>query len=383
MICSKDKCTGCFACYNICPKNAIQMKEDEYGNVYPEIIIEKCINCNLCKKICPSINKVNAVKSKEAFAAYNKDKNTRKNSTSGAAATTFCINILNENGVVYGACNLFDNSKFTFVRIDKIEDLYKIRGSKYVHCYIEDNFKKAKNDLDSGKGVLFIATPCQIAGLKNFLSKEYENLITIDIICHGVPGQKILFDNIRSYNIKKEDVKYISFRDDKGYNFKLYCFCNENSNDKKEILYKKCEKDYYYKNFLEGNIFRQNCYNCIYASPERCSDITIGDFWGLKSKSKKFSEPNKGISVILINSKKGKELLNKCKDEFIIEQREVAEAVDGNDQLRLPVKKNKKYKIFINKYPKYGYLKTMKKMRNFKEILKDNKTIYKIYKMFR
>ena len=222
MICSKDNCTGCFACYNICPKNAIEMIEDEYGNIYPKINKDKCSNCNLCKKICPSINMIDGTKSSEVYAAYSKDKNLRKKSTSGGAATVFYQKVLDEAGIVYGACNIFDNSKFKFIRIEKKEELYKVKGSKYVHCYIGDSYKYVKKDLESGKKVLFIATPCQIAGLRNYLINKYENLFLIDIICHGVPSQKVLFDDINSNKICREDINYISFRDDNGYYLRIF-----------------------------------------------------------------------------------------------------------------------------------------------------------------
>ncbi len=154
-ICDKKDCTGCFACYNICPKKCIEMKEDIYGRIYPYIDSNRCIECGLCKKTCPQINKQSFNEPINAYAMYNKNKEIRKNSTSGGAATTFYIETLKNNGVVYGANNI-ENGSFNFIRITDESQLYKVKGSKYVHCYINDCFYLAKNDLQKGLKVLFI-----------------------------------------------------------------------------------------------------------------------------------------------------------------------------------------------------------------------------------
>ena len=209
MICQKDKCTGCYACYNICPKKAISLKEDDFGFIYPQVDKEKCINCGLCKKICPQINsKLKMLQPNKVYAVYSNDNKVREKSTSGGVATIISKAILIQNGVVYGAANLFDKKEFEYIRIDDAKNLYMIQGSKYVHCYVKNAYTNAKEDLLKGKKVLFIGTPCQIAGLKAFLIKDYENLYTIDIICHGVPGQKLLFEDLKSKNIEKKRFCY-------------------------------------------------------------------------------------------------------------------------------------------------------------------------------
>ena len=186
MICNKDNCTGCFACYNICPKNAIKMVEDNNGFIYPEIDKEKCVNCKLCEKICPSINKVQYYKKQKCYAMYSKDEKVRVKSTSGGIATTFSINVINSGGVVYGAA--YDkNCAVKHIRVTDIDGLKKLQGSKYVHSYINDTYKRVKEDLKNNREVLFIGTPCQVAGLKKFLSRDYDKLILVEIICDGVP----------------------------------------------------------------------------------------------------------------------------------------------------------------------------------------------------
>lgn len=365
MICEKEKCTGCFGCFNICPKNAIEMCKDEYGNVFPQIVKEKCINCGLCKKVCPQLKeKLDFKKPIKAFAMYNKEPNKRKESTSGGAATTFYEYILNDKGIIYGASNLFGLNEFKFIRIDNKLDLYKVKGSKYVHCYINNTMKQVKEDLLADKKVLFIGTPCQVSGLKSFLMKDYQNLITIDIICHGVPSQKLLFDEISNQGIDYRDVYYVSFRDDKLFNFKLL------DNNRKILLEKKSYNVDYYNHFLKGDIYRENCYDCRYAKRERISDITIGDFWGLDKNSKIYDDEKKGISVVLPNTQKGLDLIKSISSECNIEERTIDEACKTNGQLNRPMKKSKEYKTYRKYYPKLGYRKTMKKMLSIKSKVK-------------
>lgn len=379
MICEKKKCTGCYACFNICPTNSISMKEDKNGNIYPYIDKKTCINCGLCKKVCPQLKeKLNFNAPIKAYAMYNKNLKERLESTSGGAATIFYKYILENKGIIYGASNLFGEKEFHFLRIDNVNELYKVKGSKYVHCYIKDSYKNIKKDLMEDKKVLFIGTPCQVAGLKSYLMKEYEKLITIDIICHGVPSQKLLFDEIKNLKIDYKDVSFVSFRDEKMYNFKLL-------DKSKNILFeKKSNSNYYLKNFLEGNFFRENCYNCRYAQKNRISDITIGDFWGLNKNSKIYDDESKGISLVMPNTKKGMDLVEVTKSNFNFEERTIEEACLKNKQLNKPMNKTKKYYIYEKYYSKKGYKKTMKKLETIKDIIKKilskNNLLKKIYK---
>ncbi len=373
MICQKDKCTGCYACYNICPKKAISLKEDDFGFIYPQVDKEKCINCGLCKKICPQINsKLKMLQPNKVYAVYSNDNKVREKSTSGGVATIISKAILIQNGVVYGAANLFDKKEFEYIRIDDAKNLYMIQGSKYVHCYVKNAYTNAKEDLLKGKKVLFIGTPCQIAGLKAFLIKDYENLYTIDIICHGVPGQKLLFEDLKSKNIEKKDFAIIRFRDKKGFNLSIY-------KDKQEFEKNKSLKsiyanlDYFYKNFLRGNIYRENCYTCKYANDNRISDITLGDFWGLSKDSKAYDDERLGISAVICNTIRGETLFSLIKNEVTSDERTYDEAKKFNEQLKHPMKKSKQYYIFRKNYLKKGFLKTMKSMNSINDYLKYNK----------
>ena len=375
MVVEKEKCTGCYACVNICPKNCIHMEEDENGAIYPVIDKTKCVECNLCKKICPSINKVKTYYPKECFAMYGKNSELIKKSTSGGIATILAKNIIKKDGVVYGAS--FENNEKGLVqtiRIDNEKEIEKLQGSKYVHSYINKTYSMAKEDLENKKLVLFIGTPCQIAGLKSFLRKEYDNLYTVDLICHGVPPQRYLKDEIK--DLTDENIDGISFRSKEGFILKLY-------KDSKIVKQISKEESIYYYGFLESLFYRENCYQCLYAKPERCSDITIGDFWGLDKEAEIYKSKKEGISVVLPISEKGSNLLDELIAEFNFEERPVQEAVNGNSQLQHPSKKPRNYCKLKKLYLKGGLHRIKQnvfKKRKIKKKLKNNKLVYYIYK---
>ncbi len=352
MICDKTNCTGCFACYNVCPKNAITMQEDEYGYIYPIINDEKCINCNLCKKICPSITKLEFHQPDVCYAVYSNDNKIRSKSTSGGVATVLSKNIITKGGIVYGA-SFIENCEVSHIRIDNEKDLHKLQGSKYVHSYIQDTYKNVKQDLIDNKEVLYIGTPCQIAGLKNFLGKEYEKLYLIDIICHGVPSQKYLKDEVNRIN-KSLDIDRVLFRDSNNYGLSIV-------KDSKITFTSSIKESPYADSFMEGLTLRPNCYDCKYAGKDRISDITIGDFWGLSKESKFYNDRHNGISTVIISTNKGMELFERCKSNFNFEQRDYSESVNGNTQLRTPAPKNKNYNKFQRLYLKKGFYYAYKK----------------------
>lgn len=184
-------CTGCHACYNICPKNAIKMVENSEGFLYPVIDKDKCINCNLCTKVCPLFKKDKVEhKIPETYACYNKDNNIIKNSSSGGIFYLLAENILKNNGVVFGA-GFDEEHNVIHIKAETLEELSKLMGSKYVQSSIRDTYKETKKLLEEDRYVLFTGTPCQIQGLKLFLNKDYDKLYLQDIICHGVPSPKM------------------------------------------------------------------------------------------------------------------------------------------------------------------------------------------------
>ena len=294
-------------------------------------------------------------------------------------ATLFYEYILGLGGVAYGANNI-ENGMFEFIRIDNAKELYKLKQSKYVHCYINKTYEMAKKDLENGKKVMFVGTPCQISGLKAYLRKNYENLYTADLVCHGVPSQKLVSEQVKyDYNLDMKEIDNIRFRNKTDFTMNAF--------KDGVMLSKKRKNNYYMNEFSNCNIFRNNCYDCKYATTSRVSDITIGDFWGLDEHTKICDDIKKGISVVLPISEKGLELINGIKENICIEQRTISEAIAENEQLKKPATKKREYYKFRKLYPQKGYIKTMKRLVDKKKIIKkkikSNKFIYKVYKILK
>ena len=378
MICEKDKCTGCFACYNVCPKSAIQMNEDEFGFIYPEIDKSKCINCNLCKKICPVINKLELQEPLKCLAARAKDEDVLKNSSSGGIATVISKNVIENKGIIYGSV-FSDNCTINHTRIDKIEDLKKTQGSKYVHSYINNCYSLIKKDLENKHLVLFIGTPCQVAGLKNYLRKDYELLYTIDLICHGVPSQKFLKDEVNRIN-HSLDIDRVDFRD-KKYKERNFSIKKDNN----VIFNENWKKSPYFFTFMNSYTLRDNCYSCSYSSIKRCSDMTIGDFWGIPEESKFYSSKEKGVSVLIPTTPKGLHLIELIEDNIEYEERNIEETIVENSHLRNPSEKSRKVDKFKKEYLKRNnFYKSYKKVfftNYLKQELKKNKLVSNILKI--
>ena len=344
MINIKEKidCCGCHACFNACPVNAIKMIEEEKGFKYPVVDKEKCINCGLCDKVCPIINNKKIENTPVAYACYNKDEEIRKNSSSGGIFTLIASNIIKNNGVVFGVA--FDNEfNVKHIMVEKVEDLEKLRGSKYVQSDIGDTYKKAKECLEEGREVLFTGTPCQIEGLKTYLRKDYENLYTQDIICHGVPSPKV-WNKYKEYRENKDkDIPInISFRNkDNGWQyFNLKFLYN-----KKEYKRNKIE-DLFMKSFLQNMSLRDSCYACSFKKYNRLSDITLADFWGIDNILSELND-NKGISLVIVNSEKGQAMIKNIKDNIFVKEVNIEEALKFNPSMIKSASKNQHREDFF------------------------------------
>ena len=275
---SKEDCCGCYACYNICPKQCITMKTDNEGFWYPKIDKNKCINCNLCEKVCPIINPVKRVDSKKiAYASMNKDEQVRMKSSSGGIFSILAEYIIKNNGVVYGA-GFDEDFNIKHKRILYSTDLDLLRGSKYVQSSIGDIYKQVKNDLENNNPVLFTGTPCQVEGLRSYLRKEYVNLITMDFICHGVPSPLVWEKYLKKMKkSKQENIKNIYFRN-KDIGWKLFSL---KIIFDKRIYSNDLNNDLFMKGFLQDVYLRPSCYNCKFKKINRISDITVADFFCL------------------------------------------------------------------------------------------------------
>ena len=377
-ICDINLCTGCAACASVCAHKAINMVEvPPHGYLHPKINNDLCVDCGLCSKTCPANNPPEFNSPLTAFAAISKNHDDLMSSSSGAASSVLATHIIKKGGVVYGSVEE-DYTHIAHQRIDSLGDLPKIKGSKYVHSYTTDIFPKVKADLQQGLEVLFLGTPCQIAGLRKYLRKSYDNLTLVDLCCHGVPSQKFLRDDVEhlcdvTFRNKGDMSKpwdrwglYVTFRN-KGDMSKpwdrwgLYVtFRNKGdmskpwdrygiylSGKEKNMIISPFLKDNYITAFMSGLLFRENCYTCPYARAKRVSDITIADFWGYQGKQIKTDD---GISLLMPSTKKGMQLIASCQSAFYCEERLAAEAIKGNGQFNHPSSRPKERDTFLRMY---------------------------------
>lgn len=364
-ICDEDKCTGCFACMNKCPKNAITSKIDDVGRTLPFIDKDKCVKCGVCVKTCPVNNPVKMQEPTICYAAQQPDKVLRDKSASGGIGAVLSEYIISTGGCVFGSAVVGKQGEVKHICAESKDEINRLRGSKYVQSDIGFSFKQVKEKLIEGKQVLFTGTPCQIAGLKNYLGKDYENLYCVDLICHGTPPMQYLREHYQVV-ANGEEIDSVSFRNPSiGYYLTL-------KNNGKTIYSSERFHDKYFYGFFRGLTYRENCYDCHYAGDKRCSDITIGDFWGIKRKTLKQIKSG-CVSVILINNDKGKFLFDKINDKLIFEEREIIEAVTGNHQLREPTIKHKFRQTFIEAYKaEQDFGRAVDKTDLLKEMKKEN-----------
>lgn len=306
----KEQCTGCGACYNSCPTGAISMIENEEGFLYPKIDNTKCVNCGLCEKKCPILNEQlrNNLKEPECYAVMADDE-VRKVSSSGGMFTLLANYVLEQGGCVCGAAYRDDWSVHHII-VDNKEDLQKLRGSKYLQSDTEKCYTKIKILLDDNKKVLFTGCPCQVAGLYSYLGKDYENLLTMELLCHGTPSYKI-FKKYLEEEHKDKNISRIEFRD------KALNWCSTNLVLYHDENFEICniKTDPYEKGFHRGLFNRHSCAPCKFAKLPRSADITVADWWGI-NKFISNMDDKKGTSLVLINNPKAEIVYNIIKKQI-------------------------------------------------------------------
>ena len=332
----KQNCCGCGACESACPTKSITIELDDEGFLYPKKSLLQCIDCNKCIEVCPMVNVIknkNIDFEQKVYATWARDNKTRLDASSGGLFETMAHLIIDGGGVVCGAA--FDEGlKLKHFCVDNLENLKKLCKSKYIQSNTNDVFIKIKEHLFNGRIVLFVGTPCQAAGLKGYLGKEYENLIVFDFVCHGVPSQD-MFDRCITYEEKKRGGKINSFtfrvKDGNVKHVHGYAYSIEMKGKviRKKGLYYEFP---YYFGFKKYIFLRPSCYSCPYSTPDRCSDITLADFWGIE-KYVKNVDFYKGVSMVIINSQKGNELFEKVKEKIIFYDSDIQTAIQCNQCL--------------------------------------------------
>lgn len=309
MIEIKDKkgCCGCHACASICAKHCITMNADEEGFLYPVVDNEACTDCGLCEKVCPVINRNESRKPLKVYAAKNKNEEIRRQSSSGGIFTLLAEKVINEGGVVFGA-RFDENWDVIHSWADTIEGIAAFRGSKYVQSTIGDTYREAKEFLKQGRKVLFSGTSCQIAGLKKFLRKEYDNLLTVDVVCHGVPSPKIWREYLESLHIS--NIGTISHKD-KATGWRGYSFSVKDT-EGKVVYTEKASENKYLSAFVRNLILRPSCFLCPAKEGKSLSDITLADYWGIEQLVPQLDD-NKGISFISCNTQMGTMIVDSLK----------------------------------------------------------------------
>lgn len=344
-------CTGCNACVQKCPQGCITLEENKYGFLYPKIDKTNCISCNLCNKVCHLQNYINQdIIIPTAYAAIHKDINTVLKSTSGGIFSAISEKILSCGGVVYG-CAFGKNLQPHHMRVDNLNNLHLLYGSKYIQSEIGNCYNDILKDLKEERTVFFTGTPCQVAGLKTFLGKDYKNLFTADLICHGVPSYAYFHKFIKWYE-KKNNCKIIdyNFRSKENAGWSLagtYTIKKHEKELMKNVFY---FDNYYYHYFLNGEIYRESCYNCKYANIYRPGDFTLGDLWGAEKIKPAFNIEN-GCSLLLVNSSKRKSLLKDI--NIITEEIPLIFALQNNEQLHTPTKKSPDRIDILEEYCNY------------------------------
>lgn len=379
---SKASCSGCYACVSICPQNCIEMNIDREGFWYPKIDAASCSDCGFCKKVCPIIHKWKSDDnySTVAYSAINKNEEIRFQSSSGGIFTLLAKEIIKQGGVVFGASFSDDFKEVKHIFVDNIENLDKLRGSKYVQSEIGDTYKQAKSFLDTGRKVLFTGTPCQIGGLHSYLRKKYDNLLTQDLICHGVPSPIVWKKYVEEREqIAASKTQRMFFRH-KKYGWKTYAVLFEFANNTAYI--KRFNEDVFMRAFLSNACLRPSCYNCSFKSIHRQADITLADFWGIQDIMPEMDD-DKGTSLVLIHSQSGKLLFDAIYEQIDFSHVSCDEAIKYNSAAIKSCSQFTKRDVFFRYINKIGVEFAVKKYISNSRYVKLKKSLKLVIHYFR
>lgn len=347
--CKKELCNGCTACVNICPRGCIVMVTDEEGFLCPVINETNCIHCGRCQKVCPLLQEQTGSETKKTvYAAINKDNDIRHDSTSGGVFTLLCQWVLDQNGVVFGAA-YDDVFEVVHCKVESADDLHKLRGAKYAQSRLGDVFQQVQACLKEDRYVLFSGTPCQIGGLCSLLGREYEKLILVDLICHGVPSPKVWehYIKYRSRQDAQGDMPYTINLRSKETGWPGYSIRFEYPNDKTYSALNS--QDSYLRGFVGNLYLRPSCYACSFKGVTRQSDFTLGDYWGVWGQLPEYHD-GKGTSLVLLHSKKAKQLWNELSQHMRCSEVDVTAALAENPSAIVSSPLTEKRKEFFARY---------------------------------
>lgn len=352
VICEAEKCTGCAACMNACPTGSISMKEDQYGVLHPVIDSQNCISCKKCIRTCPGNTELYLLPAQKVYASWRKDTERLKDSASGGIGAVLSEYWIADGGIVCGT--EYDKNFHPQIKPETtIEGIEKFKGSKYVQSETGYIFNEVRALLEQGRKVLFFGTPCQLAGLYSIVGRSFENLLTVEILCHGVSPDRYFQDELEKLKKEKniKDFDNVSFRTNRW----LLDFCFALWNKGKLVYEKQAYENRYFAAFLTGLSLRESCYQCKYKSTSRLGDIMIGDFIGLGNKIPfDFSPAHK--SLVVCTTMKGTDLLQKCSDSLMIVERTIEEAALEGRSLRESFPRHVKQKEFRKLVGEKGFI---------------------------
>ena len=368
-ICDRDRCSLCMACFNVCPRQAVYVECDENGYEAVRIDPEKCIDCGLCRNVCEAGKQVGRSSPRACCAAQASDQKALMRSASGGAFQMMAEAVLGYGGVCYGCTSVWDDQGLhaRHLRVDRREDLPRILNSRYIPSMIGEAYRCAGEDLLAGRLVLFSGTPCQIQGLRAYLNREYENLITVDLICHGVASSRLFNDYVRAEE-KKQGIRItdFSFRDKSviwgpNFSYQYYRINDPGKRIKTRRLPNVASS--YLAHYERGNILRENCYACELSGTERVSDFTIGDFWGIDLEYPQFITKcrpalslHKGISCILINTEKAEHFVPELlRPGMILHEVSLQAIAAHNGNLRAASARGAERDRILREYREHGY----------------------------
>ena len=352
----KEQCSGCSACAKRCPKHAIKMEKDREGFYYPAIEKSLCVECGLCEMVCPQTHPAVCSKETQVYACYRNDFGKRLKSASGGIFAVMAEYVMRMGGVVFGAA--FDEQwNLKHIGIEKIDQLPILQGSKYVQSVIGETYRQAEEALKNGRIVLFSGTPCQIQGLHCFLGKQYENLISVDMICHGVPSNDIWQLYLAEISKGRKLLSFTQRDKSEGIGNAPLVFEFENG----DIIREKYNSNIYISGFRKNLYLRPSCHVCSFKGFNRCSDLTIGDFWGLADYKPEFGDQY-GISVLLIHTLRGKSIFDDIQDEITAVECEPDMISPQNPCILTPVEPHIYREKFFEECTQKGFYTTVKQL---------------------